>query len=206
MSIWFIMQPIHKKYLTIIAVTWGCSLVVLSALYIGLLSPRKDVFKFMEGELAEKKLEYTRSKAAGDEKVRAQWNQELMQLKDKLGSFVADIDDLDSLVFGISKVAGKINVDSFSSRGTGGELYSIIPNYDRIGYTEIAINFNCTFTKFARFINALERYRPVIFIDEYSISQSSGDLLGHRVNMLLNVLVKIPPEPEPEDEFTANDS
>lgn len=177
---------------------WCCSLALLFGLHLYLLSPQKELLTHLDKKLSEKKLEYNSCKAAGSEEVRVRWNKQIVQFGERLSMFVADANDLDSLNFSISKIAGQMKVGAFSCRKTDGESYVEIPNYNIIGRTGTAVTFNGTFNKFARFVNVLERHRPVIFVKEFDISNSGKEDFNHRVNIVLSVFMKLP-EQETEE-------
>jgi len=185
-------QPVHKKYLTIWITVWASSLAVLFVLHVFLLTPQKRALAVLEEKLEEKKEEYNASKVADSMQVQAQWREKMNRLNRKLGNFVAEPNDLDSLAFGISKIARQIRVTEFSSKAESGESYFEIPNCYRIGRAGTNVSFYTTFNKFARFINALERHRPTIFIEEFTICRSEKDYWEHRANLLLSVLIRLP--------------
>ncbi|MHC4114959.1 MAG: GspMb/PilO family protein [Planctomycetota bacterium] len=193
------MSPIRKKYLAILAAVWGCGFLALFAFQLCLVLPQNEIFAFLQEKLQKKQLELNDTKLANKAEIRATWQQKVDALTEKLADFVAEPNVLDKLAFTMSKIAGEIKVDGYTSRDTSGELYSKMPNFGYTGQTETSISFNGTFSKLAKFINTLERNKPVIFIDSFTITKSQSSATEHKANILLKVLVRIPQDKQPED-------
>lgn len=173
--------------------------MVIFILHTFLLAPQKEISIILKNKLADKNREYDISKVAGSKQFRAHWVEQMKHLNEKLGNFVADPNNLDDLAFSISKIASQTKVTSFASRTGTGESYSEIPNCYHLGRAQTNIGFKGAFNKFARFINALERHRPVVFVQEFTISRSPKDYTEHSADILLSVFVRIPPQHESEE-------
>jgi len=192
------MHPIYKKYLVMVALVWGGSLVLLLAGYLLLLAPQKGTLISLEAQLAEKEREYKNAEIAASNKAKEQLGARTKHLTKKLGDYVADFNDLGDLSFSISRIAGQMRVGAFESRGRGGGSYTDIPNCDYIGRSDAIISFTASFNRFASVVNALERHRPVFFVDEFSITKARKSELEHQVNMLLTVFVRKPQDSQGE--------
>jgi hypothetical protein len=162
------------------------------------MMPQQKESELLEKQLMEKRLKYSTSKAADSEKTRAQLAQRVGQLSNELEKFAAGIEDLDDLSFSVSKIAAEIAVESFQSKGMDEETYSLIPNCYSIGQVSTEINFSGSFNKFARFINRLERHKPVVFIDEFTITRGYKQDSGPETKLLLSVFVRVPAEDKVE--------
>jgi len=194
------MKPIYKKLVAILVLLWGGSFIVLLSTHMFLMMPQQKESELLEKQLMEKRLKYSTSKAADSEKTRTQLAQKVSQLSNELGKFAADIEDLDDLSFSVSKIAAEIAVESFRSKGVDEETYSLIPNCYSIGQVSTEINFSGSFNKFARFINRLERHKPVVFIEEFTITRGRKQDLGPETKLLLSVFVRVPAEDKVEVE------
>lgn len=193
------MKPTYKKYFAVVLLVWGGFLPVLLGLYLLLLVPQRETLEGLKARLAEKELEYGKAKATTTDETRSNINKQIEQLTQKLSVFAADFDQLDNLTFSISRIAGETRVGEFSSRESAAESYSEIRDYAHIGQTSANIGFTGGFNKFAAVVNALERHKPIIFVDEFSISDSHVKDSDPTVTMQLTVLVRRPWE----DEFKA---
>jgi hypothetical protein len=185
------MKPIYKKLLAALVLLWGGSVIVLLSIHMFLMMPQQKESRLLDKQLMEKRLRYNTSKAADNTKARARLAQKVEGLTTELEKFAADVEDLDDLSFSISKIAAEIGVEAFKSKGVDPETYSVIPNCNSIGRVSIEIDFIGSFNKFARFVNRLERYEPVVFVDEFVISTGRRDS-GPEIKMWLSIFVRVP--------------
>jgi len=170
---------------------WAGCFVLFFFLYMYLLSPQKRIREQIQRQRAEKKQLYDSAMSAAQEKTRVQLQQETDYLRNKLNDFVVDSADLVNVTLDIGRIASEGQLSSFSIRGKEKRKDSEIPNCERIYEDCINVSFTAgDFSQFAAFLNALERRRPVVFVDEFAITRAKKDDSGHRVNMDLAVFVK----------------
>jgi len=193
------MKPTYKKYFAVVLLVWGGFLPVLLGLYLLLLVPQREMLEGLKVRLAEKELEYDKAKTATTDETKSNISKQIEQLTRELSVFAADFNQLDNLTFSISRIAGETRVGEFSSRDSAAESYSEIHDCTHIGQTSANIGFTGGFSKFAAVVNALERHKPIIFVDEFSISESHVKDSDPAVSMQLTVFVRKPRE----DEFKA---
>ena len=62
--------------------------------------------------------------------------------------------------------------------------------YSYINEKRINVSFNASFNRCAAFLNSLERHRPIIFVDEFKITQKDCDKSQPLIDMELAVFVK----------------
>ena len=94
------------------------------------------------------------------------------------------------MTFDIGKIATDRDIGSFSIGGKDSRGIAAIPNCNYIGESYLDINFTGRFNQLATFLNTLERHQPVIFVDDFTISQSTQRYAGHRINLNVAVFVK----------------
>jgi len=87
-------------------------------------------------------------------------------------------------------MADEVKLDSFTIKPTGNQEYTEIPDCKNIYEKQISVSFKADFNTIAVFLNTLERHRPVIFVDEFTIVRSNKDNLGHQVSMNLSIFVR----------------
>jgi len=194
------MKADYKRLLIILVVVWGGAFVLLLGSHMFLMLPQQKESELLGKQLMEKRLRYDISKAADSEQVRAQLSEKVRGLTEELCRFEAEVDELDGLWFSISRIAGEIGVESFQSKGMDDESYSVIPNCYDIGTASTEVNFSGSFNKFARFINQLERYKPVVFIDGFTITRARKEGSGPEAKLVLSVFVRVPEEDRIEKE------
>jgi Tfp pilus assembly protein PilO len=200
------MKPVHKKFLITLGLIWGCSMVLLAAAYVCVSLPQKKALTAIEAKLSERSLAYDISKEANSKRSIDERQAQIDMLIDKLTIFVANSFDLDNLTFDISEVAEVLNVNSFSSKGSGSDVFVEIPNCGYIGYSFIEIEFTGSFNDFAIFINEMERHKPIIFINEFNITNKTNQNGNNKASLLLAVLVQDPESTTEEEKMSGLDS
>ena len=182
----------YRKYLITAASIWAACSVLFLLVYVFVIRAQKDTRQRIENRLAEKKQLHESALQVSQNETKIQLNEQIARLRDKLNDFVIDYEDSANLTFDISNIANEKNVASLSIKGNDKTRITEIPNCDYIGESHIDIDFTAGFNQFATFLNALERNRPVLFVDEFTITNSRQDESGYRVNLKVAVYVKKP--------------
>ncbi|HUU20084.1 MAG TPA: GspMb/PilO family protein, partial [Sedimentisphaerales bacterium] len=89
-----------------------------------------------------------------------------------------------------SQIANEKNVASFSIKSKDSRELSTIPDCKYICENHIVISFIGGFNQFATFLNSLERHRPVLFVDKFTITRSGQDDSGYQVSLNVAAFVK----------------
>ena len=183
-------MKIYRKYFMAAALIWaGCFVLILFA-YMLVVRPQKDNKKRLESKLAERKQMHESALKAAQEETKIQLNEQIERLRDRLEDFVVDSEDSANVTFDISQIASEKKIASFSIKSSkDNRKVSAIPNCNYIRENKIEVDFTARFNQFAAFLNALERYRPVFFVDGFTINRSERDDSGPKVSMNLVVLV-----------------
>jgi Tfp pilus assembly protein PilO len=194
---------VHKKYLLMSAVIWAVCLVIFLIAYVFVIGPQKSSKRLIENKLAEKRKTYEFAIKASQDETKIQLNEQIESLHNELKDFVADFEDSASLTFDLSQIAEEKEVASFGSKVKSNRGIAVKKdNYKFINENKINITFTGNFNQFATFLNALERHRPVIFIEKFSLIPSSGQKdSGFRVNLNVTAFVR-----KQQDSGTANKS
>lgn len=183
------MNSVYGKYLTKTAIVWTGCFVLFFIVHMATLAPQKETRKNLEQKLAEKKRIHNSALNAAKKETKVQLNEEIKALRKKSKDFITDFENSTNLTFEISRIANEKNVSSFSidtkrarsQKGKKSENKHVFESKYDVSF--VANNFN----QFATLINALERHRPVIFIDNFSINRSKKDDAEHRVKMDVTV-------------------
>ncbi len=185
------MKPIYKKNLTTVALIWVGCFILLSLVYMLVLGPQRKNEKNIENVLFERKQQYQSALKASEEETKIQLKKQIEQLQNKLKDYVVDFEDSADLTFDIGQIAREQNIASFSIKAKGQGGFSKIPDCDYIGENYIDISFTGQFNKFVVFLNTLERHRPVIFVDEFTVTRSRDKRdQEHRASLSVAVFVK----------------
>ncbi|MFC1604100.1 hypothetical protein ACFL5F_03645 [Planctomycetota bacterium] len=183
------MKSIYRKYLKIGIIFWAVCFIILLLSYLLVLSPQENIRRITESKLADTKQLAQSAKEAAEEKTKNLMLEQISNSGERLKDFVVEQENAASMTFDIGRIKSEIRLNSFSSNFTGSEGTIKTDNYKHIIARQISVNFNSSFRKFAIFLNRLERNRPFIFIDTFSITRSGESDLGHNVDMKLAVLV-----------------
>jgi len=179
------MKSINRK----IALIWACCFVFFLIIYMLVLAPQAKTKKMIKKQLTEKKLILERAQEITQKETRLKLDEQIDGLRDELRNYVIDFDDTANVTFDISQIANEKKVNSFNikSGNRGGNAsnadnkYVYVNNFD--------VSFTSGFVQFATLLNTLERHRPVIFVDRFSIVRSEKNNSEHQVDMNLAVFV-----------------
>ena len=183
------MKSIYRKYFKIGILFWAVCFIVLFLSYLLVLAPQERRRRMTERKLADTKLLAQSAREAAQERNKNLLIEQLSKSGNRLKDFVIDQENANNLTFDIGRISSDLKLNSFSSIFTGSEGTIKTDKYKHIIARQISVNFNSSFNKFAVFLNTLERSRPVIFIDTFSITRSGESDSGHKVDMKLAVLV-----------------
>lgn len=184
------MKPIYRKYVLIATLTWAACAIVCLLAYLLVLAPHKAKMKRVEKQFAEVKEAYHSSVEAAQEETKMRLSKETEELREKLKALVVDSEDLADLPFDIGEIAAHKEVTSFSIRGDDNQAARKKGDGQCINEHHMSISFSAGFNQFADLLNTLERNHPAIFVDEFTITRSKTEDVGHRVNMDATVYVK----------------
>jgi hypothetical protein len=182
------MKSIYSKYFKIGVVFWAFCFIILLFSYLLVLSPQERVRRMTEQKLAEATRMAQSAREAAEQKGKLL--EQLTKSRDMLKDFVIDREKAANLTFDVSRISSEVKIKSFSSIFTVSEESSKTDDYKYINARQLSVNFNSSFNKFAMFLNFLERRRPAIFIDTFSITRSAESDSGNKVDMKLAVLVE----------------
>jgi len=184
------MKSIYKKHFTTAALIWAGCFVLLSFIYMLVLVPQRKSKKHIEKELFEKKQMYDVALKATQEKTKHKLNEQIERLQYSLKEFAVDSEDSANLIFDIRQIASEKEVGSFSIGAKDKRGGPKLPDCKHISESHIDISFTAGFNQFATLLNALERHRPVVFVDKFTITRSRDVDSGHRVDMDIAVFVR----------------
>lgn len=183
-------MKIYRKYFTMVALIWAACFTVFVFAYMLFLSPQNSTIGQIDSKLAERKQRHDSIVQAGQEENRKRMRDEIERLRSKLKEFVIDSTDSAELTFDISQIASEKKVSAFSIKGKGTTSMAQIGDCKYISEGRTEISFVGWFNQFATFLNALERHKPVIFVDNFTISRARQDETGYQVTMNVAMFVR----------------
>jgi len=183
------MKSIYSKYFKIGIIFWAICFIVLFFSYLLVLAPQEKQRRETERKLNDTKNLAQSAKEAAEEKNKAKLIALLTDSGNELKDFVVDPENATNLTLDLGRISSDVKLNAFSSIFAGSEGATKTDSYKHINPRQISVNFNSSFNNFAVFLNNLERRRPVIFVDTFSITRSTESDSGHKVDMKLAVLV-----------------
>ena len=176
------------KYIKLAALIWSCCFIVFLLVFLLVLSPLNRHRTQVESEFKKVKSDADSALLASEEETKIRLNEQIQDLNDTLGNFVIESENTSNLIYQISGISNEIELKAFQITPTGQNI-STFDNCKYISGQLYHVGFTASFNQFATFLNALERYRPVIFIDTFSITRSRQGENSHTVDMQLAILV-----------------
>jgi len=184
------MKSIYREYFTKVALIWVGCFVLFFFIHMLVLASQKRSRKQLEKQLAEKKQMYDYVLKASQEETIIQLNEQIECLRNGLKDYVIDFENSANITFDISQIANEKEVTSFSIKTKEKRRDSTIPDYNHILENHFDVRFTAGFNQFAALLNALERHRPVIFVNRFIIANSKQGNSGNEVSMDLAVFVR----------------
>ena len=181
--------PLQKKIIQTYGIAWLVSLVVLLAFHFGVVSSVSSELESLNSELATAQNEIASVRQIQGKENRKKFIDKLEKLHSELSAFVVDSDNWINIMPYISDTSEKIKVKMFASQDVSKGDFSEIAQCEKLGIKTIKVSFSSTFPRFASFVSSLERGTPVVFVEDFSISRSSGSNEPPNIDMKLNVLI-----------------
>ena len=191
---------IHKKYLITSAIIWVACFVIFLLAYMCIVRPQKISKRLLERKFTEKKQVYESAIRAAQKETKIRLNEQIESLQNRLKDFVVDFEDSANLTFDLSQIAEEKKIASFGSKVKNNRGISKTDDYKYIRENLINISFIGDFKQFATFLNALERHRPVIFVDKFTITRSGREDSGYQISLNVTAFVKKQQDSKTADE------
>ena len=180
----------NKKFIIRIALIFGIGLLPSILGYFLVINPKRASLKIIQDQIKNENKRLNSTLAVADEIRQNQFQQEWRQLQDQISKFVVNIGQANDLSLQISRIANKTGLSMFASQARNERVFSEIPNCETIGESFIDVSFQSSFPQFATFLNVLERYKPVIYVDKFVVSQTDKGIFCNKVDMTLCMLVR----------------
>jgi hypothetical protein len=164
------MKVIRKEILIAAAVTFGVMCLLAVGLYFLLVHPRSIELRVAEAKLASKRAEVESLSAETVKRLKAQAEES----RSDLSQFMVLAGQQGELSIKLRQLAAENRLGEFSNKDVSGGLFSN-SELQYIAEQRINISFSCDFMDFARFLHAVEKNRPEVFVDGFSVTHDSKD-------------------------------
>ena len=114
----------------------------------------------------------------------------LRTVNKKFEQFVRNSDTAHNLALEISQIAKNVGILDLETTGNISDMFLSIPNCPNIAVSKMDIVGTGNYRQFARFINALERYSPMILIHSFDIEAEESAPGVTKMKMNLRMIVE----------------
>jgi hypothetical protein len=183
------MTRADKKYLKAAGVLWTACLAAFLLAYFLVLVPQAQTRDELDAELATKDKALADAREYAARQAKGLPEKEIDDLQRRFGDFVFDPEGSGDLTFTINQIATDRQIPSSVNINVGDRKGSGKPDFAHIAESTVDISFTAGFNQFLNLTNALERHRPVVFVDTFAITRSRKADARHPVSMKLAVLL-----------------
>jgi hypothetical protein len=184
------MIPVSKKYIISAASVCVGGLALLGLLHSFVIGPKAVLANELENQISDKKAEYKTVIEIANPSAKEALERKFKTVCDRFDSFVIKHSEVGSLALHIKQIAGEVGVEGFSSKNKTINSYEKIGGCKEIEEGRILVNFKGSFAQFAEFVNKLERNKPVVFVDTFTVTHSAKTESKHSFSMVLIFFVK----------------
>jgi hypothetical protein len=183
-------MKVRDKYLLIVVAVWGPCLALAVAAYTMVLRPQLDYRHDLETQIAEAKKHHARAMEAAKPELQGHLTEQVDRLHDRIEDFLVRVEEEPELSFTIGGIAEETRLESFGIRPAASLTSHTTDGSDRLTEKRLSVNFVAGFTRFATFLNTLERHQPVVFVETFTINRPQEADAKPQVDMGLAVLVE----------------
>ena len=179
------MKTFSRQYCTKICTVWCIFFVVLLLSHLLVLRPQRKTRDKVLSDLAKVEQEYNLNRKS----IYAQVNEGQEKSADELGAQLSDFvfskDKQGTFSLEISRIAEENGISSPVVRDRTAGVKGKKQEY--ILENHLFVQFESNFNRFARFLNSLERHSPIIFVDNFQLTEGSDENTA-KINMMLTIL------------------
>ena len=181
-------MKLPKKTIYLACATCIAAVCVMAAIGIFALGPQHKAISNIEAMIhdIEAELSDIDTNRQDNENI---FRRELSSAHQTLSRFVVSSEQAADLAIDIGKMAKQAGVQDLSSTNRMPDSYGPINECRHILEGRIQMKFKSSFTQFAKFINLLERNKPVIFVDTFKIARAANANEGNQAEMVLTFFV-----------------
>lgn len=186
------MSFISKNNMAKAGLFWSISLAILIPAYLFVIQRQFNDLENIEITRDGLVRDYNEAKMLSSEEAMNKFYNQLEEMKATYSRFVIPSkDNIQSLAsIEIEKISKETGLEAFHIDPWSSGEVAAFSECKYIFGQPMDVTFNATFNEFAKFINKLEDYKSVIFIDTFSINRSNEKDKKHQVRMSLEVLVQ----------------
>ena len=176
----------YRKYILAMGIVWTASLVVFALVYYIVIIPQLKVKAQLLEESTEKQKMFESALSAANEDNKKKLAGEVEELKTSLINYVCEYEESANLTFSISRIAADKQVSDFAVKTPEQTWAQDALAVNNLQENRVEVAFASDFLQFANFLNALERHKPVIFVDRFKVLRGTQNSMTDKVDMTLS--------------------
>lgn len=185
-------MKVRNKYLLAVVTTWGPLIALAVMFHLVVLEPQMQRVAALEAELTDARRLYSQATEAAKKENQIHLTETVERLSDRVSDFVLRLETAPDLAFEIAELASVTEVEAFAMRPRDKNGPERLPDCDRIAERQLNISFAASFHQFAGLLNALERHRPVLFVETFAVKRPREKTARPEIDMQLAILVEKP--------------
>lgn len=171
------------------AAAWAGSALLLAVWMFGFYLPQHHKLMQLHQRYREIKQEASLAQKAASEQTHQELEQQVSKADAQLNAFTIPSDQVGSLVFGIGRMAGQLNLAGFSSKSVNVQATEKTDTKMLISEAWLSVAFQGSYEQFARFMNQLERNHPAVFVEKIGIQRNNKGVPACTFQMDLSILI-----------------
>lgn len=176
---------LSKKTIYLASASSIAAIFIIVCVAVFAIGPQHRAIENIENVIHAKEAEVVKARTSEHDSSGDVFQQTLSSACQNLSRYVISLERVSEFAVDINRIAKQAGVQDLSITNRMQGSYGSINECRHIREGRIQIKFKSSFSQFAKFINSLERYKPVIFVDSFDIKHSTSDDSGHTVDMVL---------------------
>jgi hypothetical protein len=207
-------KSLLQKYGLAVAGVWGVWLAISVLLYLLILGPQGRLMATLQQTMQTATEDHELAQKAHRPETKLHIQERMEKATQNLNQFMIGADAASKLTVLISQLAAQQSLADFSVKTR--ELPPTFDDPKKSGITEawLELTFSGPFNQCAAYINALERNKPVIFIESAEIQRNAQTTENPTVRLLISYLIDTNPmeftvstqSPQPEKSINTEDA
>ncbi len=174
-------------------------MVACGGAYQFLLKPEQDALAATTRKINEKERLYNIILDSTTQQAKQANISKVKDAQDRFRNFVTRPELISDMTLSMNRIASQLKLDLFSTKGKSEDSFEEIANSKILGVNEIGVTFTSSFNQFASFLTTLERHKPVMLIDTFSISREPKNDLKNSAKLAINILTQTDSKTELND-------
>jgi hypothetical protein len=180
------MRMSKKTVIAIIACV--ATVCVAGCLWVSVVGGQRNEIARVDGLIAEKESALVKANSKDDDGSAAVLAKR-SSIHGEVGRYVVTREQASDLGVDINRIAKQVGVHEFSSTNRMKSSYGTINECEYVVEGRMQLEFTGTFFQFAEFVNQLERFEPVMFVDKFEIKRDKSNDGLHAASIVVAFFV-----------------